>query len=462
MYQILKKFKTTLPLLSLFVFLLFSGAICRNSGSVPDPITLRYWRVLEDETVFGNTFASFRAAYPYVNIEYKKLTLEEFEQEYFEAWAQGEGPDIFSVPSTYLGKYKNFMEPLPSALTTNEVSTTQSLGRKQTLVKPVTVRTPTLQEIRAKYVDTVANDIIFTHQTENEQPEEKIFGLPLSMDTLALYYNKDLLNQAQISLPPQTWEEFYADVKKITALDKDNNVIISGAALGTSENVPRSFDILSILMMQNGATMEKDGRIEFQAYSPAQEGYLPGLAAVQFYTSFASPEKDAYSWNESMPNALEAFAQGKVAFFLGYHYNLDQIKKLNSTLNFDVVSLPQVSLQNKVNYPSYWVEGVSRTSQHTELAWKFLLNLTKENNIKTYLQNTGNPTALKSLIPEQSTIYTLRPFVEQALTAKNWYHGEDFKTAEQLFEGLINGILEGKTLAQELLNQTAEKIQLTL
>lgn len=455
-------FKQSIKIISLLGLLLFSGAICSKQAKMPEEVTLKYWRVFEEEADFGDAFEQFKARYPYLTIEYRKLTLEEFEKAYFEAWAKGEGPDIFSIPNTYVGKYKDFITPLPSVLNITEVATKSRFGKKELVVTPTKVKTLTVQDLKAQYVDTVAADVVFKHKAKAEEEKEKIFGLPLSMDTLVLYYNKDLLNQAQISLPPQTWQDFYDDVKKITALDKDGNIITSGAALGTAENIPRAFDILSVLMMQNGATMVENNRVLFNTVSRTQSDYYPGLAAVDFYTAFANPDKDAYSWNENMPNALEAFTSSKVAFFLGYYYHLKQIKNLNPHLNFDLTYLPQVNLENKINYPNYWIETVSKNSTNPDLAWQLLLFLSKEDNLKKYLEATEKPTALKSLINEQRETYELRPFVEQALTAKSWYHGQDPQTAENLFKDLSTDILQAEQKVEELFNQTAEKIQLTL
>ena len=64
----------------------------------------------------------------------------------------------------------------------------------------------------------------------------QIYGLPLSLDTMAIYYNKDLLDRSSVPEPPKTWEEFAVAVKKITKYDKQTNKITqSGAALGAGK-----------------------------------------------------------------------------------------------------------------------------------------------------------------------------------------------------------------------------------
>jgi ABC-type glycerol-3-phosphate transport system substrate-binding protein len=151
----------------------------------------------------------------------------------------------------------------------------------------------------------VYDDVIFEHQSETDEiPSKKVFGLPLSMDTLVLYYNKDMLNRAKIALPPETWQQFVEQVPKLTLVDVDNNIIQSGAAIGTSNNVPRVMDIISLLMMQNGATMILGNQAEFGEADPEQKDYFPGAKALEFYTSFANPDVEWYSWNADQPGRV--------------------------------------------------------------------------------------------------------------------------------------------------------------
>ena len=38
----------------------------------------------------------------------------------------------------------------------------------------------------------------------------------------------------------------------------------------------------------------------------APKDEFPALGAVNFYTDFANPEKEVYSWNDKMPDSLQA------------------------------------------------------------------------------------------------------------------------------------------------------------
>lgn len=46
-------------------------------------------------------------------------------------------------------------------------------------------------------------------------PDGTIYGIPLDMSTVALYYRTDLFEKAGIKEPPKTWEELTADIEKL-------------------------------------------------------------------------------------------------------------------------------------------------------------------------------------------------------------------------------------------------------
>ena len=82
---------------------------------------------------------------------------------------------------------------------------------------------------------------------------QKVYGVPFSVDSLGLYYNKDILGSAGIATPPKTWDELSADVQKIKRADKTGYFTLSGLAAGTNANVNRAVDILYLFMLQKGA-----------------------------------------------------------------------------------------------------------------------------------------------------------------------------------------------------------------
>lgn len=445
----------------LCVGLVTSGAICRNTGKQPDAFTLTYWTVFTDAEHTTAVVDAFQAKYPYIDLEVKTFRLEEYEDKLIEGWAEGDGPDIFSLPNSHLGAFTDLIAPIPTTLSMTSVTTKESLGRKEQVIEKESIRGISTQQVNTLFPQVVYDDVV-----KSGEDGTAVYGLPIALDTLVLYYNKDLLDQANIPLPATTWDDFVKQIPLLTLVDVNDNIIQSGAALGTSKNVPRMFDIVSLLMMQNGATMTSGSSVGFNRATERGSDTIPGVQAVEFYTSFANPAVEWYSWTADQPNALDQFIAGKTAYYLGYYYDLETIQDQGGQLNFGVAPVPQVSAdpQAAINYANYWVETVSVNTTHDDAAWAFVQALTTtEANVKTILESNPQPAALRALIDTQQTgdDLTLAIFANQALTAQSWYAGKKPEEAEAAFADMIDIINEGRLDVLTAVENTADKIELT-
>lgn len=411
-----------------------------------EPLSLSWWRVTESAESVSDIVNNFRQIYPHITINYQQFRPEEYEMALLEAWAEDRGPDIFSIPNTWIGKYQ-------SKILYAEAGNKVTIGRQilagtikkepKIIVEEKTI--PNLRTLKENFVDVVVEDVY---------RDNKLWGLPLALDTLALYYNRDLLNQAKIITPPADWEEFVEDVRLLNIYDRQGNLIQSATSLGTSNNIEIAADILSLLMLQNGTLMiTPAGNTGFNQPSQTDPNYFPGEEALRFYTDFANPAKEIYSWNKQMPESLDAFAQGKTAFFFGYSYHLPLIKSQAPNLNFDIAKVPQIAGSLKeVNYANYWVEAVSKKTRYPNEAWAFLLFATEAQNAKTYLERVKRPTAHRSLIKSQLEDFDLIHFAEQVLTSQSWYRGKDWTKAEKAIKNMIDDVVEGKRTIKEAIN----------
>lgn len=455
--------KSILGIFLIIISLTTIGALCSNNGKVPAKFSLIYWSPEHNEEDIASAISGFETLYPYVDVQYKKYNYDEYEDMLINSWAKGQGPDVFSLPNTDVKKYYDLITPLPAAVSVTTVETKSTLGKKDTVVNTVSQKCLSVSELRNQFIDTVASDVIFSHQGAKESTvKDKIFGIPLATDSLALFYNKDLLNQAGITTAATNWQEIVDQTKLLTKIDKDNNIIQSGIAMGTSNNIDNYFDILSILMMQYGAQMTDDNnRVTFDMGIEGEQR-VPSQQALDFYSKFAMPDWETYTWNSQQNNALEAFASGQLGYYIGYHYNLEQIKKMAPNLNFDIAALPQINAGNKINYPSYWLESVSVNSKHQDMAWAFVQYLTNQDNSEKYLTSAQKPAARRELLAGQNDDYELSIFAEQALTAKSWYHGKDSTAAKNLFATMIDQALANTLPIADIIGSTARKIELTM
>jgi len=456
--------KKIIVLFLLLVFFLTAGLGCKNPGGEAkkkmQPITLKYWRVYDEEDAFDKIIKKYKSLHSFVTIEYKKFRFDEYEKELLNALAEDRGPDIFSIPSTWIAEYQNKIQPMP-AQTTMVYPVIKGTLKKELIPELRTVKSLTLRELKNNFVDIVYDDVLL-----KKDGEEKVYGLPLYMDTLAMYYNRDLLNNAGITKAPENWnKKFQETVKKLTKQNNKGLLIQSGVGMGGAENIERSADILALLMMQNGAVMSQGNSILFHEIPPGNDrDYNPGLGALQFYTDFANPAKEVYCWNNNLSSSIDLFTQGNLAMMFGYSYHLPTIKARAPKLNFGIAKIPQIegSGNQTKNFANYWVETVSAKSKHIDEAWDFVQFATRKEQAKTYLEKTKKPTALKSLVNEQIDDLEIGSFAEQVLTAKSWYHGKNAKAAEEAIDEMIELTVQGDLEIESIISQGAKKVQQTL
>lgn len=455
--------KKIFSLALLFVFIITAGAGCSSNVTSEQlkPITINYWRVWDGPDDFQEIIAAYKLVQPNITINYRKLTFDEYEAALLDAWAEDRGPDIFSIQNTWVHKYQTKIAPVPETISIMRPAVKGSV-KKEVVGELQRVRGISPTDIKNMFVDTVAADVLIANEGK-----EKVYGLPLSIDTLAMYYNKDLLNNAGIPELSAYWNQsFQQQIKQLTKQDSRGELIQSGVALGGSKNIERSPDILSALMMQNGAVMMNGDAVTFNQIPAAfrDRGYNPGIEAIRFYTDFANPAKEVYSWNSELDNSLQYFIDGKLAIFFGYAYHLPTIRSQAPRLNFSIAKFPQIEGSNaEANVANYWVETVSAKSKHQNEAWDFVQFMTtKADQAKKYLTKTKKPTALRSVLGEQLTDESLKVFASQVLTARSWYRGKDVAAAEGAIQEMIDNVVANPEEIERTVNLAVSRIQQTI
>lgn len=425
----------------LLFLVLVAAVLFFTSGTTPSgntnpsaPITLTWWKTFEDSSNVQELITDYQATHKNVVINFVKKSAADYEQDLLNAFASGNGPDIFSIHNDWLPKQADKISPMPSSL----------MG---------------LRGFRETFVDVAANDFAANNQ---------IYALPLAVDTLALYYNKDLLGSAGIAEVPTTWPEVVAASQKLTKSGPAGSFAQSGIALGTSSNVNRAVDILNLLMLQNGTQFYSDdlkqARFDQTQNNPGSSSgsFNPGATALAFYTQFADPSKVTYSWNAKSDLSLDAFVQGKVAMMLSYAYIQPMIKTRAPNLNWGVAALPQVSDDStKINFANYWGETVSKASRNSVAAWNFLNFITQKAALEKYYLKHKQISPRKDMLSAQSADTEIGVFAEAALTARSVYK-KDPNVFEAVFAKMIDDMVLRNFTATEAINNAASQINLNL
>lgn len=341
---------------------------------------------------------------------------EIYEKTLLNALATGQGPDIFMFHSDWLPRHYNKTVPAPEPLNLN-------------------------------YIQQVFPDVVqYDFSIKN-----KVYALPLYIDTLALIYNKDVFNAKSIALMPKTWAEFENLVPQLRELNILNQIIKPAAAIGGSvKSIGTASDILSLFMLQAGSKMVDDnGQVNFDQNA---------LSAFNSYIQFANPSSNYYTWNDNIGNSIDIFSQGDLAMIFNYQSSIPLIKAKNPYLNLGVSFMPQLKLEQFVSYSDYWGIAVSKQSKNQILGWNFIIAVTADPDMsEIYLEATGKPPALRSLIEKHKTDANLSVFAKQALTAKSWMKS-DSKVINQIISNMIEYVLSGKLSSDRAMNQARNEI----
>ena len=416
-----------------FLVLCLGGFVpfCKSSGSKIKKMTV--WGVFDNRTVLETGLNEFVNLHGGLEITYKKIPVDEYEKELVNELAAGRGPDVVYIQNAWLPKYEDKLQPI-----SDEVIS--------------------IVDLRREFPDVVETDFA---------PDGDIYALPLYLDTLALYYNKDVFNSAGLTRPPKTWEEFQDYVKKISRIDATGEILRSAAAMGTARNINRSTDILNLLMLQAGAKMvNRDDEIATFGNIRFIEGagdINPGLEALTFYTDFANPLKSVYTWNDDQDYSIDAFYAGKTAMMINYSHHIQTLHDKSPSLNFGIAPIPQPKNQSKlVNYPNYWGLAVTKKAGKTsELAFEFVRFMTNQANSQIYAQLTEKPVARRDLVEWQRTDPELGVFSLQGLTAISWWQ-KDNLIIEQIFANMIESVIKDGNAPAKALSDAEEQVSVLM
>ncbi|KXK09045.1 MAG: Maltose-binding periplasmic protein precursor [Microgenomates bacterium OLB22] len=304
-------------------------------------ITLTYWGLWEDTSVMNSVIADYKKVNPAVTIRYEQQSPGQYREKLQFRIPKGEGPDIFRFHATWAPMLQEVLVPAPDKIINQ-------------------------QQFETLYYPFMKKDLVY---------DKKIIGLPFGMDMLVLIYNPELLSRLGFESPPKTWEELLSTAKEVTVKKQEGALVTSGVALGTAENIEHFSEILGWMLLQNGASLYDLTSNE-------------AVEVLQSYRSFA--EDPLRIWDESMPNDIQAFAQGKVAIIFAPTWEIFTIRSINPGAQLAVSTLPLLPGESQsTTISTYWADGVSRSSSHQEEAWKFLKFLSeKETQAKLFEQQS--------------------------------------------------------------------------
>ncbi len=406
-------------IIGVFAFAFFRG----DSG---EKVSVTVWGTVSQQVWNASFFETTLSKDKLIQISYVEKSPNTFQQQFVEALADGRGPDIVFLPHEDILRNSSRIFPIP-------------------------------------YTAYSERDFknVFIEEGEIFLQGDGILALPMLVDPLVMYWNRDIFTNASLANPPAFWDEFYTLSQTLTQKDGAFNIVKSAVALGEYSNVANAKEILSTLIFQaGGAITSSDGN---RFYSALLDNFnlpvAPASAALTFYTEFSNPAKPFYSWNRSLPFSQNMFTSGDLAVYFGFASELKAINLKNPNLNFDVASLPQSRTNlRKTTFGKMHALAIVRNTSNVSGAYSAIVNLTTPEVSIIFSQNLQIPPARRDLLLQRPSDGFSQVFFDNALWSKAWRDPDAVATG-RIFKDLIETITGGRARFEQAITRAHQELQ---
>lgn len=242
----------------------------------------------------------------------------------------------------------------------------------------------------------------------------KDYSLPISLNTVGVYYNPEIFNNSGLAIP-ETYDELILAAKKLKQVgiipfafgDKDSWTIgiVANAMIGSEMGKEKADKFFSDLVKgktsaaKNSKLIEMADRIlEMRIYGP-EDSLALGYA-----------------------EAINMFATEKTAMFINGIWAIPSIEKANPNLEFGIFPLPASKKEDtKVIYGIDMSTSISKDTKHPEEALKFLEFLTRPEIAQMYSDNDNSPSTIEGIEVKSDKIKRLTTLLYDG-RAFEWLH----------------------------------------
>jgi maltose/maltodextrin transport system substrate-binding protein len=268
----------------------------------------------------------------------------------------------------------------------------------------------------------------------------KTWGYPISIEAVALVYNKDL-----VPTPPKTFEEVIALDKKLSADGKK-------AILWDYNNTYFTWPLLAA----NGGypfKLKADGNYDPADTGVANAGALKGAEVLaNMIKTGVMPKGASYADMEA------GMSQGKVAMMINGPWSWDNLKKSN--INFGVARIPAVGGKKAAPFVGVLGAMVSKASPNRDVAVEFIENyMLSTRGLKMINDDVplGTP-ASKSLFAELKNNPNIQATMASAQDGNPMPNNPEMGRFWSSMASALQNMTEGRQSPKEALDAAAKRI----
>jgi multiple sugar transport system substrate-binding protein len=207
--------------------------------------------------------------------------------------------------------------------------------------------------------DGVSKDDFYSEALRELSWDNNLYGLPLTVDARALFYNKTLLDEAGVA-PPTTWDELAAAAEKLTKRDASGKLVQSGMSF-------QDVGLFNMWLQQAGGQMVAEDGNSTAFNSPE------GLEVLNFWNQMVN-ERRVYDvgFESGLGQGQDPFVTGQVAMMYTGPWMLTTYKTYGQDLEFGVVPPPAGPNGDRGAVMGGFGLTMSASSQQKDAAWEFI------------------------------------------------------------------------------------------
>lgn len=381
-------------------------------GSAANAVEIEYWQYFFDARVAAmeQLIENFEAANPDITVKMTHFPYADYRTKVAAAIPAGEGPDVVQLFYGWLNDYvdADLIQPLP-----------------------------------ADAFPAASIDAEFFPMVQAMKEGDAYWALPTAVRSLALFYNKRLLEEAGVE-PPTTMDEMIAAAAAMTKRDGAGNLTQVGMTAGMTAQDHHWW--------REGLIRQMGGEPYMEDYTKVNYNNDAGLKALEFYTSLFTGD-NAVTAIGFMDEPQAAFKAGRAGMHIDGSFRIGSLDKTRG-LEWGVTELPATSDGTRSNYSSYWVNAITTkaTGEKYDAAVKFMQYVTSDEAMQIWLDVVGELPAKPSvgLTEANANDETYGPFIRGLAYANTTKFANESAQRQLMVEMVERITLEGMSPADSL------------
>lgn len=336
-------------------------------------------------------------------VKYTYIPPEDFSDVFVNALADQNGPDLIFIPHDSLVEHRSRLQSIP--------------------YEQFPVR-----DFRSLYIDGA----------EILSLSDGIYGLPVAVDPLVMYWNRDIFSTNGFLTPPTTWEEIVSETTpNITVRDYNRNIQLATIAMGEYRNIKNALPVMSLLLLQGGSQMvsESQGQYEINLDKTANQtqSTRPFGNMATFFTNFSNTSNTLYSWNRALRLDENMFLSEDLALYFGFASEGREIGAKNPNLSFDIAEVPQGQTATiKRTYGLFYGFFIPKTSSNKAGAIAAMQILGNQENAKQLADGYNMAPVYRASLSQGSNDVYGRIGYASAVYARGWLNPDTEKLGNAL------------------------------